>query len=48
VPYTPYNLSDKECLYIAVHSSGDDQDQLMPMPELVNVLLKIERNKNTQ
>ena len=38
VPHTPYNLSDKECIWIVVHSSGDDQDELIPMPELENVL----------
>ena len=46
VPHTPYNLSDKECIWIVVHSSGDDQDELIPMPELENVLSKIKRNNN--
>ena len=44
VPNTPVNLSDKECVWIVVHSSGDDQDELIPMPELENVLSKIKRN----
>ncbi len=31
---------------IVVHSSGDDQDELIPMPELENVLSKKKRNNN--
>ena len=46
VPHTPYNLSDKECIWIVVHSSGDDQDELIPMPELENVISKIKRNND--
>ena len=46
VPHTPYNRSDKECIWIVVHSSGDDQDELIAMPELENVLSKIKRNNN--
>ena len=26
VPHAPCNLSDKKCVWIVVHSSGDDQD----------------------
>ena len=29
VPHAPYNLSDKECLWIVVHSSGDYQDEII-------------------
>ena len=46
VPHTPFNLSNKECIWIVVHSSGDDQDELIPMPELENVLSKIKRINN--
>jgi len=46
VPHTPYNRSDKECIWIVVHSSGDDQDELITMPELENVFSKIKRNNN--
>ena len=27
VPHAPYNLSDKKCVWVVVHSSGDDQDE---------------------
>ena len=40
VPHTPFNLSDKECVWIVVHSSGDDQDNSIPMPELERFLIK--------
>ena len=40
VPHTPFNQSKKECIWIVVHSSGDDQDELIPMPELVKELDK--------
>ena len=46
MPHTPYNRSDKECIWIVVHSSGDDQDELIAMPELEDVLPKIKRNNN--
>ena len=42
----PIIRSDKECIWIVVHSSGDDQDELIAMPELENVLSKIKRNNN--
>ena len=44
VPHTPYNRSDKDCIWIVVHSSGDDQDELIAMPELENVLSKTREN----
>ena len=44
--HTTYNRSDKECIWIVVHSSGDDQDELIAMPELEDVLPKIKRNNN--
>ncbi len=44
VTHTPFNLSDKECVWIVVHSSGDDQDELIPMPELERFLIKVNRN----
>ena len=40
VPYTPFNQSKKECIWVVVHSSGDDQDELIPMPALVKELDK--------
>ena len=39
VPHTPL-IKVKECIWIVVHSSGDDQDELIPMPELVKELDK--------
>ena len=38
VPHSPYNLSKKECVWVVVHSSGDDQDELIAMPELEYIL----------
>ena len=38
VPHSPYNLSKKECVWLVVHSSGDDQDELIAMPELEYIL----------
>ncbi len=43
VPHTPFNRSDKKCICIVVHSSGDDQDELIAMPKLENVLSKIKK-----
>ena len=40
VPHTPFNQSKKDCIWVVVHSSGDDQDELIPMPELVEELDK--------
>jgi len=40
VPHTPYNQSKKECIWVVVHSSGDDQDELISMPELTKELDK--------
>ncbi len=34
VPHTPFNQSENECIWVVVHSSGDDQDELISMPEL--------------
>ena len=38
VPHAPCNLSDKRCVWIVVHSSGDDQDELIRMENLDYVL----------
>jgi uncharacterized RmlC-like cupin family protein len=38
VPHAPYNLSDKKCIWIVVHSSGDDQDELVRTTELDYIL----------
>ncbi|MDB3921651.1 cupin domain-containing protein [Rhodobacteraceae bacterium IMCC15231] len=38
VPHAPCNLSDKKCVWIVVHSSGDDQDDLIRTEELDYVL----------
>ena len=40
VPHAPFNQSDKECIWVVVHSSGDDQDELIAMPDLVKELDK--------
>ena len=40
VPHTPFNQSGKECIWVVVHSSGDDQDELISMPDLVKELDK--------
>ena len=40
VPHTPFNQSKKDCIWVVVHSSGDDQDELIPMTELVKELDK--------
>ena len=34
VHHSPHNLSDKKCIWIVVHSSGHDQDDLIPIPNL--------------
>ena len=38
VPHAPCNLSDKKCVWIVVHSSGDDQDELIRTEELDYIL----------
>ena len=38
VPHAPCNLSDKRCVWIVVHSSGDDQDELIRTEELDYIL----------
>ena len=40
LPHAPFNQSDKECIWVVVHSSGDDQDELISMPDLVKELDK--------
>lgn len=40
VPHAPFNQSSAECIWVVVHSSGDDQDELVSMPELVKELDK--------
>lgn len=40
IPHTPFNQSSAECIWVVVHSSGDDQDELIPMPELEKELEK--------
>ena len=40
VPHAPFNQSNAECIWVVVHSSGDDQDELVSMPELVKELDK--------
>ena len=40
VPHAPFNQSSAECIWVVVHSSGDDQDKLVSMPELVKELDK--------
>ena len=38
VLHAPYNLSAEKCVWIVVHSSGDDQDELIRTSELDYVL----------
>ena len=38
VPHAPCNLSDKKCVWIVAHSSGDDQDELIRTEELDYIL----------
>ena len=40
VPHAPFNQSESECIWVVVHSSGDDQDELISMPELTAELEK--------
>ena len=40
VPHAPFNQSKNECIWVVVHSSGDDQDELISMPELTAELEK--------
>ena len=40
VPHAPFNQSSNECIWVVVHSSGDDQDELVSMPELIKELDK--------
>ena len=37
---TPFNQSKNDCIWVVVHSSGDDQDELISLPELVKELDK--------
>ena len=34
VPHAPFNQRQNDCIWVVVHSSGDDQDELISMPEL--------------
>ena len=34
VPHAPFNQSQNDFIWVVVHSSGDDQDELISMPEL--------------
>ena len=38
VPHTPCNLSDKKCVWVVVHSSCDDQDELIRTTDLDYIL----------
>ena len=38
VPHAPCNLSDKKCVWVVVHSSGDDQDELIRTTDLDYIL----------
>ena len=40
VPHAPFNQTENECIWVVVHSSGDDQDELISMPELTAELEK--------
>lgn len=42
VPHAPVNDSGAPCTWIVVHSSGDDQDDIVMMPELDALLTKLE------
>jgi len=44
VPHAPYNLSSEKCVWIVVHSSGDDQDELIRTAELDYVLEEFEKD----
>ena len=41
VPHAPCNLSNEKCVWIVVHSSGDDQDELIRTTELDYILEQI-------
>ena len=43
VAHAPFNQSQKDCIWVVVHSSGDDQDELISMPELS---AEIEKHKS--
>ena len=43
VPHAPYNLGCDPCIWIVVHSSGDDQDELIRTTELDYVLENYEK-----
>jgi uncharacterized RmlC-like cupin family protein len=38
VPHAPYNRSGAPCTWIVVHSSGNDQDGIVMLPDLDEVL----------
>ena len=38
VPHAPCNLSGKKCVWVVVHSSGDDQDELIRTKNLDYIL----------
>jgi len=40
IPHAPFNQSSAKCIWVVVHSSGDDQDELVSMPELTKELDK--------
>ena len=44
VPHAPFNQSENDCIWVVVHSSGDDQDELISMPELSAELEKHKSN----
>ena len=48
VPHAPYNLRKRECVWVVVHSSGDDQDKLIATPELEYTLEKYGRRVNSR
>jgi len=45
VPHAPFNLSDKKCFWVVVHSYGDDQDELIPTTDLDYILEYIKISK---
>ena len=40
VPHATFNQSNNECIWFVLHLSGDDQDELISMPELIKELDK--------
>ena len=38
VPHAPFNQSNAECIWVVVHSSGDDQDELVRTTHLDYIL----------